>query len=96
MKSINHNKKWQKKLPQLINSLGLKAHGTHANFILVEVKEQNNKNKIISELLKKRIIIRDLYNYGLKNFLRVSIGTNSEMNVFIKALKLVLKKLWKI
>ncbi len=93
MKSINHNKKWQKKLPQLINSLGLKAHGTHANFILVEVKEQNNKNKIISELLKKRIIIRDLYNYGLKNFLRVSIGTNSEMNVFIKALKLILKKL---
>ena len=93
MKSINHNKKWQKKLPVMINSLGLKSYDTYANFILVEVREQNKKKKIISELLKKRIIIRDLDNYGLKKFFRVSIGTNSEMNVFIKALKLILKKL---
>ena len=45
MKSINHNNKWQKKLPHSINSLGLKAYKTYANFILVEVKEQNKKKK---------------------------------------------------
>ena len=43
IKSINHNDKWQKKLPPLINSFGLKAYKTFANFILVEVKEQNKK-----------------------------------------------------
>ena len=93
VKSISHNKKWQKKLPLLINSLGLKAYETFANFILVEVKGQNQKVKIISQLLKKKIIIRDLNNYGLKNFFRVSIGTDSEMNIFIKTLKLIMKKL---
>ena len=68
IKSINHNEKWQKKLPPLINSFGLKAYKTFANFILVEVKEQNKKKLIISELLKKKIIIRNLDNYGLKKF----------------------------
>ncbi len=93
IKSINHNKKWQKKLPLLINSLGLKAYETFANFILVEVKDKNKKDKIISELFKKKILIRDLSNYGLKKFFRVSIGTDSEMNIFIKALQLIMKKL---
>jgi len=93
IKSINHNKKWQKKLPVLIRSLGLKAHETFANFILIEVKEKNKKKKIISELLKKKIIIRDLNNYGLKKFFRVSIGTDFEMNFFIKTLQLIMKKL---
>ncbi len=54
IKSINHNKKWQKKLPLLINSLGLKAYATYANFILVEVKGKKEKEKVISELLKKK------------------------------------------
>ena len=93
VKSISHNEKWQKKLPLLINSLGLKAYETFANFILVEVKGQDQKIKIISQLLKKKIIVRDLNNYGLKNFFRVSIGTDSEMNIFIKTLKFIMKKL---
>ena len=93
MKSINHNIKWQKKLPLIINSLGLKGYKTFANFILVEVREKNKKKKIISELLKKGIIIRDLDSYGLKKFFRVSIGTDSEMNIFTEALRLIMKKL---
>ena len=93
IKSINHNDKWQKKLPPIINSLGLKAYKTFANFILVEVREQNKKKKIISELLKKKIIIRDLDSYGLKKFFRVSIGTDSEMNIFTEALQSIMKKL---
>jgi len=93
VKSVNHNKKWQKKLPLHLNSLGLKAYKTFANFILVEVDRQSKKKKIISELLKKKIIIRDLNNYGLESFFRVSIGTDSEMNIFIKSLKLIMKKL---
>ena len=36
-----------KKLPHSINSLGLKAYKTYANFILVEVKEQNKKKNYI-------------------------------------------------
>ena len=62
IKSINHNEKWQKKLPPLIISFGLKAYKTSANFILVEVKDQNKKKLRISEHLKKKIIIRNLDN----------------------------------
>ena len=77
----------------MINSIGLKSYNTYANFILVEVREQNKKKKIISELLKKRIIIRDLDNYGLKHFFRVSIGTDSQMNVFRRSIKINYEKI---
>ena len=40
MKSINHNIKWQKKLPKLIKELGLYAQPTYANFILVKVDDE--------------------------------------------------------
>merc|ERR1711991_1124082 len=93
IKSISHNKKWQKKLPDIINSIGLKAYKTYANFILVKISEQDKKKKIVSELLKKGIIIRDLDSYGLKKLFRVSIGTDTEMNIFTEALRLIMKKL---
>ena len=49
-KSIIHNDIWQKKLPEFINSLGLEAKRTFANFILIKI----DKNKF-----KKRIILKN-------------------------------------
>ena len=37
-----------------------------------------------------------LDSYGLKKFFRVSIGKDSEMNIFTEALQSIMKKLWKI
>lgn len=87
-KSIVHNLKWQKKLPNFVDSIGLKGYATFANFILIEVKDTKKKKiEILSKLLKNKIIVRDLESYGLKNYFRVSIGTNSQMNLFMKILK---------
>ena len=79
---------------KFINSLGLEGYKTFANFILIKVKEKTfSKNKIISNLLKNKIIVRDLESYGLNNFFRVSIGTNHEMNKFMKILKKIITEL---
>ena len=87
-KSIVHNLKWQKKLPNFVDSIGLKGHATFANFILIEVRDTKKKKiEILSKLLKNKIIVRDLESYGLKNYFRVSIGTNPQMNLFMKILK---------
>ena len=84
-KSIEHNDKWQKKLHDHINKIGLEAYKTYANFILVKVnKSKFNKPKILSELNKNKILVRDLKNNGLDDFFRVSIGTDKEMIFFLK------------
>ena len=92
-KSIKHNSKWQNKLPELINKIGLEARETHTNFVLVKVnKKKFIKKKIIQGLQKKKIIVRELLNYGLHDYFRVSIGTDSQLKKFIKELKIILKK----
>ena len=44
-------------------------------------------------MLKNKILIRDLDSYGLSEFIRVSIGTNEQMNKFKKILKTIMKKM---
>ena len=60
------------------------------NFILVDVA--CSSKKVSNELLRRGVIVRDMNAWGLKTFIRVTIGTTGENRKFIKALKAVLKK----
>jgi histidinol-phosphate aminotransferase len=48
---------------------------------------------VFQALLHRGIIVRPVGNYGLPNFLRVTVGSESEINLFIDGLKEVLGKL---
>ena len=78
----------RKKLYQQLKKMGLGYSETVTNFILVDVKKDSTK--VCNALLKKGVIVRDMAFWGLKNYLRVSIGTPSENAQFIAALKAVL------
>jgi len=41
-------------------------------------------------MLKEGIIVRDMRQYGLKSFIRVTIGTERENEKFIRVLKKIL------
>ena len=87
-KSVAHNNLWQKKLTKFINSLGLDAKITYANFVLIKIdKKKFNKSVILKLLLKNKILIRDLTSYGLDEFIRVSVGSSKQMNKFLQVLK---------
>ena len=58
------------------------------NFILIDV--QKDGSQVSKALLKKGVIVRDMAFWGLKNFIRVTIGKTEENRKFIKALKEVL------
>ena len=91
-KSIIHNNIWQEKLPKFVNSLGLEAKKTFANFILIRIDKKKFKKQIIlKKFLNNKILIRDLKSYGLDEFIRVSIGTNQQMNKFKRILKSIMK-----
>jgi len=59
------------------------------NFILFKVKK--NPREIYKALLKNGVIIRDISSWGLKNCLRVTIGSMKENTFFIRMLKKVLE-----
>ena len=92
-KSIKHNIVWKKKLSDFINLLGLETYETYANFILIKLdKTKFRKKTVIRKLIEKDIIIRDLENYNMPEFIRVSVGTRLEMNKFMKAMKSIILK----
>jgi histidinol-phosphate aminotransferase len=68
--------------------LGLAYVPSVANFILIDVGKDGVG--IFKEMLKYGVIVRDMDQYGLKNFIRVTIGTKKENERFIKVLKKVL------
>ena len=55
------------------------------NFILVNVG--GDSSQVAQALLKKGVIIRDMAAWGLKGYIRVSIGSAPENKRFIKTLK---------
>lgn len=71
-----------------LSSLGLAYVPSVANFILIDVGKDGQT--IFKEMLKYGVIVRDMKQYGLKNFIRVTIGTKKENERFIKVLKKVL------
>jgi histidinol-phosphate aminotransferase len=75
-------------LYEALTRLGLVYVPSVANFILIDVARDGMG--MFHQLLKYGVIVRDMKQYGLKNFIRVTIGTKSENERFIKALKKVL------
>jgi histidinol-phosphate aminotransferase len=80
-------------LTQAFDQMGLKYIPSSGNFVLVKVGDQPDSGaKVNLELLKAGVIVRPVGNYGLPEWLRISIGLLEENEIFIKALKKILNK----
>ena len=61
------------------------------NFVLVKVGDEADAGaKVNLALLKRGIIVRPVANYGLPQWLRISIGLPEENAAFIDALRAIL------
>jgi len=79
----------KKYLYEELKKLGLSYVPSEANFILIDMARDGVE--VFKEMLKRGVIVRDMQQYGLKNYIRVTIGTQRENSKFIKALHKVLK-----
>ena len=78
-------------LTKAFDQLGLRYLPSAGNFVLVKVGDDNQAGARINlELLKRGIIVRPVGNYGLPQWLRISIGLPEENAAFIAALKIIL------
>ena len=76
-----------------LNNLGFRYLPSIANFLCVEVSHQDNTRlgqEVFQQLLTQGIIVRPIANYGLPNFIRVTVGTEQENQRFIEALSKVI------
>lgn len=78
---INEEKK---KILKMMEENGIFYLPAAANFITF--KPTKKASDVFVSLLKQGILIRDLNNYGLPDYLRVSIGTPDENDKFLSAL----------
>ncbi len=72
-------------LYQSLKEMGIEYIPSVTNFILLNLKRDGIE--VFKKLLKKGVIIRDMRQYGLKDFIRVTVGLKEENVRFVKALK---------
>jgi histidinol-phosphate aminotransferase len=88
-KTRKHNITLLRWVEEEAQKLGLTTTTSHANFALIRFPHQgeHTSRKADEFMRNKGIIVRAMAAYGLGDCLRVSIGTEEEMQLFIAALK---------
>ena len=84
----SHNRQWLAWLTQEIARLGLRAHPSLGNFLLVEFPEGAGRDASAANawLESRGIIPRQMGGYGLSHCLRISIGLEDENRRLVEAL----------
>ncbi|MCA0201195.1 MAG: histidinol-phosphate transaminase [Proteobacteria bacterium] len=83
-----HTKKWLGIGLQRLRGLGLKVGDSHGNFLLPEFPKVPGKTAAECDafLQENGVIVRRVDGYGLPNHLRVTIGDEEEMTIFLDLL----------
>jgi histidinol-phosphate aminotransferase len=80
-----------RQLTQAFDAMGLPYLPSFGNFVMVRMGEDEGAGARVNlALLQKGIIVRPLGNYGLPQWLRITIGLPEENAAFLDALKTVL------
>jgi histidinol-phosphate aminotransferase len=85
---LQETQKQKQYLETALKAMGVETHQSATNFILVHVVKDSTQ--IAQALLKKGLIVRDMAAWGLKGYIRVSVGKPSENKQFIKILQEIL------
>ncbi|WP_127470875.1 histidinol-phosphate transaminase [Thiomicrorhabdus aquaedulcis] len=89
-KGVALNQQGMQQIITALNELNIESIASVANFLCINLGEK--AAKINQMLLQKGVIVRPVANYGLTQFLRVSIGTHAENAHFIEALRASLQE----
>ena len=87
-KSVSLNETERSRVIEACERLGLTAIPSAGNFVLIDMGQP--ALPIFDALLHQAVIVRPVDNYGLPNYLRITIGTQDENTRLIQALEHVL------
>jgi len=78
-------------IPALL-SLGLRPVDSEANFVFARFSSPELAYRVYQDLTGKQILVRYFAQEGLRDGLRITVGTDREMDRFLKELKLLLNQ----
>jgi histidinol-phosphate aminotransferase len=87
-RSVEVNRAGMAQITAALDTLGLRYLPSFGNFVLVHV---GDGAAVYQGLLKRGVIVRPVANYGLPQWLRVTIGLAEENEKFVSALREVLQ-----
>mgnify|MGYP000380966380 FL=1 len=82
---VDSNTKERARLAAFFNELGLDQLPSQANFIMVRVGLK--AAEINEAMLRRGVILRPLKSYGLPEYMRISVGSREENDIFMKAFR---------
>lgn len=85
-KSVSLNEKERARVSEEVSKIGFPVLPSAANFILFRVHPWTGR-ALFDALLQKSIIARSVDEYGLPDYLRVTIGDKKQNDKFLKALR---------
>jgi len=88
-RSVELVERWRPWLEQQIGGLGFETYPSASNFVLVRFPEAPGRSarEVEAHLASRGVLVRALGNYGLPDFLRVTVGTEAQNRAFIEALE---------
>ena len=86
--SIKVNSDGLEQLRAGLAELGLEWIESHGNFLTVRVGDSQS---VFDQLLRSGVIVRPIAGYGLPEYLRVSVGIESENSRFLEALAAIVR-----
>lgn len=87
-KVVANNTEARTYIMEELKKMGLDYIDTQANFIMINVNTDDKA--VFDKLLRKGVIVRPGYLFGMKGWLRVSFGTKPQNERFISELKNIL------
>ncbi len=88
-RSIENNREGLDFLYREVEALGLPYIRSHANFFLIKV---GDGRAVYEALLRKGVIVRSMEAFGLKEYIRVTVGLPGENERFVEALRDVMEE----
>lgn len=82
---VDSNTKERARLAAFFDELGLDQLPSQANFIMVRVSPK--AAEINEAMLRRGVILRPLKSYGLPEYMRISVGSREENDIFMKAFR---------
>jgi len=91
-KSVNHNIFWCKRIKKELEKYNISTNDIGPNFFLLNFNKcKLSANKVEKKLENYGIILREMKSYGIKNCLRLTIGSKKENLFLLNKMKSIFK-----
>ncbi len=91
-RSLELNARALRLIMSSLREMGFTVIPSHANFVMLPLANEEQADRMSSELLRQGVIIRPLKPFGLPHCVRISTGTDEENHILLDAVSQIQHK----